>query len=65
MPVVSKHRPTARHRLLRFVGHEPPGRSPVVRRILAADSRRTAWLERKPGAMWDPVTTASRAALAR
>ncbi len=33
-----------------------PGRSPVPRRALAElRFRHTAWIERKPGAMWDAV----------
>ena len=37
-------------------------RSPGARRVLAEQRfRHTAWIERKPGAMWDAVSTAPSA----
>ncbi|GAA2811477.1 hypothetical protein GCM10010470_53590 [Saccharopolyspora taberi] len=41
-----------------------PRRSPGARRVLAEQRfRHTAWIERKPGAMWDAVSAAPGAAV--
>ncbi|PKW14498.1 hypothetical protein [Saccharopolyspora spinosa] len=55
-----QHQGRIRHRLL--TGPDFPRRSPVTRREIAEQLfRHTAWVQRKPGAMWDAVPAAPRA----
>ncbi|GAA0538074.1 hypothetical protein GCM10011581_04980 [Saccharopolyspora subtropica] len=57
-----QHEGRVRHRLLPAAVR----RSPVTRREIAEQLfRHTVWVERKPGAMWNAVPAAPRAAVAR
>lgn len=69
---VSAREEVVMHRLLQNQGHakhQPtsaplPRRSPVTRRQIAEQLfRHTSWVQRKPGAMWDAVPAAPRAAV--
>ncbi|MEV0089407.1 hypothetical protein [Saccharopolyspora sp. NPDC050642] len=54
-----QHQGRVRHRLLTS---PVPRRNPVTRREIAEKLfRHTAWVQRKPGAMWDAVPAAPRA----
>ncbi|MBB5153386.1 hypothetical protein [Saccharopolyspora phatthalungensis] len=56
-----QNRGRVRHRLL--TGPVPARRSPVTRREIAEQLfRHSAWVQRKPGAMWDAVPAAPSAA---
>ncbi|KAA5837147.1 hypothetical protein ABT337_15935 [Saccharopolyspora hirsuta] len=56
-----QHRGPAEHRQL---ASPRPRRSPVSRRQIAEQLfRHTSWVQRKPGAMWDAVPAAPRAAV--
>ncbi|EQD85126.1 hypothetical protein A8924_1444 [Saccharopolyspora erythraea NRRL 2338] len=56
----------ADHGRLPVLGDLTARRSPGAHRVLLEQRfRHTAWIERKPGAMWDAVPAAPRAAAAR